>query len=146
MTTTTLATSSAHRITALKILYVYTLAGAGVMGVWMLVAPVGFASALGLPEPDVYVQGIVGAVYTAFGLLAAIGLRNPEAVAPAFFLQLAYKSLWLLLVFLPAVVHGGAPRYAWSLALVFVTYIVLDLLALPFSSLTRGESRAVSRG
>src|SRR5512139_3981332 len=115
---------------ALRLLYVYTLAGAGGLGVWLLLSPASFAAAFGLPAPDVFMIGIVGAVYAAFALIAAIGLRDPEPFAPVFLLQLVYKTLWLVVVFVPRAVRGGAPLYAWTLAAVFVTYVVLDLIAL----------------
>lgn len=133
MATTTFGSISSSRLTALKVLYVYTLVGAGVFGMWQLVAPASFASAFGLPEPDVYTIGIVGAVYASFALAAAFGLRDPTAVAPVFYLQLAYKTLWLLLVFAPRAIQGTAPVYAWIFAVVFVTYVVLDLIALPLT-------------
>jgi len=124
-----------HRLTALKALYVYTIVGAGATGLWMLFAPHSFAAAFAITGADPYLLGMVGAVDTAFAAVAIVGLREPARFAPVFLLQLVYKSLWLLVVVAPRVVHGGVPGPAWLTAAVFASYIVLDVIALPFASL-----------
>lgn len=94
-----------------------------------------FAVAFGLPEREPYVLGIVGATYTAFGVCAALGLRAPTRFAPLFLLQLLDEALWLAFVFAPRALTGAAPGYAWLLAAVLASYVVLDLVALPFARL-----------
>ena len=68
-----------------------------------------------------------------------VGLRAPARFAPIFLVQLGYKALWLALVLVPRVVRGPVPAYAWLMTAVFVTYVVLDLIALPFSRLLERE-------
>ncbi len=126
----------------MKVLYVYTLVGAGGFGLWVLFAPGSLAAAFGLPAPDPYLLGIGGAVDAAFGVIAALALRAPERFAPAFLLQLGYKALWLIVVFAPRAVHGGVPGYAWLIAVVFASYVVLDVIALPFASMLSRTSSA----
>jgi len=119
---------------ALKLLYAYTIVGAGIAGLCVLAAPTSFAEAFGVPS-DPYTLGVVGAVSCAFALVAALGLRAPLAFAPVFLVQLAYKSLWIAIVFLPRAIRSSAPGYAWMLAAVFASYIVLDVIAIPFARL-----------
>ncbi len=127
-----------HRITALKALYIYTIVGAGLFGAWTLLAPASMLAAFAMPAADPYLLGISGAVDAGFGIVAAIGLRAPGKFAPVFLLQLVYKTLWLLLAFVPHAVHG-APGYAWMIAAVFASYVALDIIALPFAALLRRE-------
>ena len=122
---------------SLKILYVYTIVGAGLMGAGMVLAPASFAAALAMPAQDPLVFGVVGAFYVAMGVAAALGFRSPITFAPIFLVQLGYKSVWLALVFLPHLARGSMPRYGWLLAAVFVSYVVLDCIAIPFSRLLR---------
>ena len=124
-----------RKLGVLKALYLYTILGDVGLGVWLLVAPLGFTTAFGLPESDPYLLGIVGAIYTAFAVGAAFGLFAPMRFVGLVFLQLVYKSLWLGLMFAPRALHGEAPDYAWLIAAVFASYVVLDLLALPFRRL-----------
>ena len=119
---------------SLKLLYAYTIVGSG-LGVWMLLAPASFAAALAMPAQDPLVLGVNAAVSVAFGVVAAVGLRSPVAFAPIFLLQLAYKSLWLALVFLPRLARGSVPAYGWLTAALFLSYVVLDCIAIPFSRL-----------
>jgi len=127
---------------SLKVLYVYTIVGSGLMGVWMLLAPASFAAAFAMPAQDPFVFGVNGSFYAAMGIVAAIGLRSPLTFAPIFLVQLGYKSLWLALVFLPRLARGPIPAYGWLVAAVFVSYVVLDGVALPFSRLLRPPSPA----
>lgn len=123
------------KLTAWKVLCLYTIVGAGAFGVWILLAPASFTAAFGIAAVDPYVLGIVGAINAAFAVAAALGLRAPEQFAPVFLLQLVYKSLWLIVVFAPRAVHGDVPGSAWLLAAVFASYVILDAIALPFAAL-----------
>lgn len=119
----------------LKGMYLYTALGAGGMGLLMLLQPKWFAAQLKMPPPEPVVFGIVASSYLAFGLLALLGLRAPQRFLPLLLLQLTYKSLWLLVVFVPLLLGGQATPYAWLFAAVFVSYVVGDLLVLPLRDL-----------
>ncbi len=125
------ATERAPR--ALLFLYAYTIVGAGVTGAWTVLAPSSFASAFGIRAHDPFTLGIVGCVYAAFGVVAALGVRAPLVFAPIFLVQLGYKLLWLVFVLVPNAARGAVPLYGWVLAVVYVSYVVLDLVALPFA-------------
>lgn len=129
---------------ALRFLYLYTIVGAGLVGLWILAAPTSFAGAFGLPDADPYFLGIVGALYAAFAIVAAVGLRRPITFAPVFVLQLAYKALWLGAVFAPRLDAGAAPTYAWVLAGVFASYVVLDVIAIPYRTLFSAPPRSAA--
>lgn len=138
--TTTVHPAIAHRtIVTLKALYLYTLVGSGAIGLWMIVAPNRFLAAFGVPETDLYLLGVVGAVYATFAICSLFGLHAPLRFAPVLLFQLLYKITWLALVFAPHALRGGAPGYAWLLAAVFASYVVFDLLALPFSQLASAD-------
>ena len=72
-------------------------------------------------------------VYLSFALLSILGLRSPLKFAPVLLLQLSYKVVWLIGVILPLLVTGKFPMYAILHASIFVSYIVGDLIAIPFS-------------
>jgi hypothetical protein len=123
------------RMFSLRFLYWYTVLGAGAVGLWVLLSPRTFATAFLMPAQDPFILGVAGCAWLAFGIVAAIGLRSPLPFAPIFLVQLGYKVLWLAGVFLPQSLRGTLPSYAWVLASVFVSYIVLDLVAIPFRRL-----------
>lgn len=122
----------------LKVLYWYTVLGAGAAGLWVLLAPGSFAAAFGMPPQDPYILGVAGGVWLGSGVVAAVGLRAPLVFAPIFLIQLGYKSLWLVAVFLPHGLRGDLPGYSWMLAAIFASYVVLDLVAIPFRRLGGG--------
>src|SRR5512142_3258863 len=117
---------------SLRILYAYTIAGSGVFGLWMLLDPASVSAVFGMPAQDPFIFGVQASVFVAFGFVAAIGLRSPLTFAPIFLLQLAYKSLWLAIVFLPRLVRGPLPAYAWLTAAVCLSYVVLECISIPF--------------
>lgn len=117
----------------LKIMYIYTIIGAGGFGLGMLLAPEFMRSMFGMPERDPIVFGVVGSVYASFGLLSILGLRAPLKCAPVLVLQLSYKSVWFVTVFFPLLFAGKMELYGALFALTFATYIVGDLIAIPFS-------------
>ncbi len=117
----------------LKLMYIYTIFVAGLFGVGMIFAPNTVISMFGWPSQDPIVLGVVGSVYIAFGLLSILGLRSPLKFVPILLLQLTYKIVWFLGVALPLVLDGQFPAHGYIFAAIFLTYIIGDLIAIPFS-------------
>jgi len=121
------------RMNWLKGMYIYTIVGAGGFGLGMILIPEVMKSMLGWPGAEPIAWGTVGSVYVAFGILSIFGLRSPLKFVPILFLQLCYKSIWLIGVMLPLLITARFPNYAISFALIFVTFIIGDIIAIPFS-------------
>jgi hypothetical protein len=117
----------------LKGMYIYTIIGAGGVGLGIVVMPDGMRSMFGFPSQDPIVFGVLGSVFVAFGLLSILGLRSPLKFAPILLLQLCYKVVWFVGVILPILFAGKFPNYALIYVVVFATYIIGDLIAIPFS-------------
>ncbi len=117
----------------LKGMYIYTIVGAGGFGLGMIIMPGFMQSSFGWPSQDPIVLGICGSVYFAFALLSILGLRSPLKFAPVLLLQLSYKVVWFIGVILPILFAGKFPSYALLYVLIFATYIIGDLIAIPFS-------------
>lgn len=117
----------------LRFMYIYTIIGAGGFGLGMIFIPDVVQSTFGFPSQDPVVYGITASVYTAFGLISIFGLKSPMKFAPVLLLQLCYKVIWLAGVVLPLLLSGRFPLYATTLLIIFVTYIIGDLIAIPFS-------------
>src|SRR5450759_4080239 len=109
-------------------MYVYTAVGAGLLGVAMLLAPNLVVAYLDMPIQDPVVFGVVGSAYVAFAIASILGLRFPLRFMPILILQLIYKSVWLVSVFLPMLISGTPPAYAWVFAAIFVSYVVGDCI------------------
>jgi hypothetical protein len=120
------------RWTWLRIMYIYTIVGAGGFGLGILLFPDVLKSLLGWPTQDPIVLGIFGSVGVAFGLLSILGLRSPLKFVPILLLELCYKTIWFVAVILPLLITGQCPLYAIFYKVVFATYIIGDLIAIPF--------------
>jgi hypothetical protein len=119
----------------LRFMYIYTIIGAGGFGLGMIFVPGVVQSTFGFPSQDPVVFGITASVYSAFGLISILGLKSPLKFAPVLLLQLCYKVIWLACVVLPLLFSGRFPMYATTLLIIYATYIIGDLIAIPFSYL-----------
>ena len=118
----------------LRFMYIYTIAGAGAFGLGIIVMPEGMRSTFGWPNQDPIISfGVTGSVYLAFALLSIVGLRSPLKFAPLLLLQLTYKVVWLVGVILPILVAGKFPTYGLMYVAIYATYIIGDMVAIPFS-------------
>ena len=119
----------------LKIMYFYTLFGAGGLGFGMLFFPGAVRSVFGFPVQDPIVFKLYGSFLLASGLIAILALRSPLKFVPLLFLQLIYKPIWLATAAIPLFLKGQFPFYVVLISVVFVTYIIGNLIAIPFHSL-----------
>lgn len=117
----------------LKFMYVYTIIGAGGFGLGIVFAPQLIQSVFKFPSEDPVVFGIVGSSYITFALVSILGLRSPLKFVPVLMLQLCYKVIWLVAVIAPLLLSGSLPIHAILLTVIFATYIIGDLVAIPFS-------------
>jgi hypothetical protein len=117
----------------LKFMYIYTIIGAGGVGLGIILIPQVIQSVFRFPGQDPIVFGSFGSAYIAFGLVSILGLRSPLNFVPVLLLQLCYKVIWSIAVASPLFFSGGLPMHAALLLVIFVTYIIGDLIAIPFS-------------
>jgi hypothetical protein len=61
-----------------------------------------------------------------------LGLRSPLKFAPVLLLSLSYKLIWFIAVVVLLLISQKFPGYASLLAVIFMTYILGDLIAIPF--------------
>jgi hypothetical protein len=123
----------------LKFMYLYTVVGAGLFGLAVVAAPGLTASMSGYPAEDPVVFGIWGSIYVAFGILSIFGFFSPLKFSPVLMMQLLYKTISILFVILPIFIGGVVEKYAVQLVVLFVTYIIGDLIAIPFSYIFKKE-------
>ena len=116
----------------LKFMYWYTFIGAGGFGLGIVLFPDIIRSLFSWPGQDPIVFGVTGSIYLSFGLLSTLGLTAPLKMVPILLLQLCYKVVWFIGVILPLTISGHFPSYAVLHVAVFATYIIGDLIAIPF--------------
>ena len=119
----------------LKGMYVYTVLGAGLSGLGIILMPETFTSVLKMPIQDPITYGIVGSVFLAFGLISILGLISPLKLVPILLLQMTYKIIWFIGVILPTLFKGQLHWYAFVFIMIFATYIIGDMIAIPFKYL-----------
>jgi hypothetical protein len=113
-------------------MYVYTVISAGLLGLGVVLTPDFMISTMGWPLQDPIIFGVFGSLYVAFGLLSILGLRAPLKFSPVLLLQLSYKIIWFAGVALPLVMKGQFPAHGYIFAGIFLTFVIGDLIAIPF--------------
>ncbi|MBN2179123.1 MAG: hypothetical protein JW743_06810 [Deltaproteobacteria bacterium] len=116
----------------LKGMYIYTIVLSGFLGLGILVVPEVIKTKFPWPVEEPTAFGIIGSVYVAFGLLSILGLRSPLKFVPVLLMQLCYKLVWFVGVLIPLLVTARFPSYAISMVIIFITFIIGDLIAIPF--------------
>ena len=123
----------------IKGMYIYTVLGAGGFGVMMIFAPKLVESLFGIPALDPMIYGVAASIWLAFGILSLLGLRSPLKFLPILLIQCIYKSIWVIGILLPLTFKGELPNYAPLMIIVMVSYIIGDLIAIPFSVVLKKE-------
>ena len=123
----------------LKGMYIWTILIAGFFGLSFLFAPTMVQTIMGYPTQEPLLIGICGSVYLAFALVAILGFLSPLKFVPVLLLQLCYKLIWFIVVFLPALIVGSLPSYGWMIAGIFATFVIGDLIAIPFQIVFKRE-------
>jgi hypothetical protein len=124
----------------LKIMYIYTIVNAGGFGLGMVFVPDVIISMFRFPSQDQIVFGALGCMLIASGVLAIFGLRSPLKFVPLLLFQLFYKSIWFVTVLVPFLLTNELQMYVVVFIVVFVSYIIGDLIAIPFSYIFARES------
>jgi len=117
----------------LKFMYVYTLIGAGGAGLVMILRPKLMISLFRMPTQDPIMFGIGGSVFLALALLSILGLRSPLKFASLLLVELVYKSIWIIGIILPLWLAGPLPFYGIMFVIIFASFIIGDLIAIPFA-------------
>lgn len=124
-------------------MYVYTMLGAGGLGLIYILSKDMFTTLTGIPTEETLMAGVAACTYVAFGVLSLLGLRSPLKFVPVLLLQLVYKLVWFVAIILPLVFAGNLPTYAIMMCAIFATYVIGDLLTIPFHYLLAREPAKV---
>ena len=127
----------------LKAMYIYTIVGAGGFGLGIIVMPTYMRMIFNWPDQDPIVYGVMGSVYLSFGLLSILGLKAPLKFVPVLLLQLCYNVVWFIGVLAPILFTGRFQTYAILHVVIFLSYIIGDLIAIPFSYVYAKETGGV---
>src|SRR5512143_515198 len=125
----------------LKAMYVYTIVTAGGFGLAMLAFPDLLKTTMGFPAQHPATLKLYGSIVLGAGLVAIPALRFPLKFVALLMLQLVYKPIWIAVGALPFFLRGEFPVYIVMITLVFLAYIVGDLIAIPWAYLFAKNGR-----
>lgn len=74
------------------------------------------------------IPGVAFSFWAGLACLSALGIRYPLAMLPLLFMQLFYKTFWLLAVYLPLRAAGRSSDLPQG----FLVGIALDILVIPW--------------
>jgi hypothetical protein len=112
---------------ALKVVYIANIIVAGWISITSLFFPKTAAvSVFSGAYPNSELIRLVGALWFSIFLISILGLWKPVTFSPILIVQLIYKSLWLCVVAVPAILNKSA--YPSGMASFFLIWV----LALPF--------------
>lgn len=113
------------RLYLLRALYLLVAVGLGVV-VW--------PGVIHHTRPWELMEGVVQCMLAAFALLSALGLRYPLQMLPVLLWEMAWKSIWLLVVATPMWLSGQMDQATWAMAS-DVLVVVIFPFVVPWSYL-----------
>lgn len=84
-------------------------------------------------QPLDTLSGVAYSFWASYALLMGVGVRFPVKMIPLLFLQLIYKSAWIIGTFIPAKSAGLLNENLESFFWICVAAILLDLIVIPWS-------------
>jgi hypothetical protein len=118
---------------ALKIIYIANILVAGWISISSLFFPkTAAASVFSNAYPATEVMRLVGCLWLAITILSVLGLARPLSFSPVLLVQLIYKSVWLLVVALPAILNKQP--YPAGMALFFLIWCIVLPFVIPWSA------------
>jgi hypothetical protein len=75
------------------------------------------------------VPGVAFSFWAALATLSLLGIRYPLAMLPIIFMQLFYKTFWLLAVYIPLRATGRSSEMLYG----FLVGILLDVAVIPWA-------------
>jgi len=129
----------------LRLMYSLTIIFAGIIGLLMVVSPSTANSLMSIPTENPMIFGLAGSLWLAIGLLSVLGLRSPLKFVPVLLLELIYKTVWIVFVVLPAVVNNSYSSWTTPTVILFLAFIVGDIIAIPFWTLFEKEEIGTKR-
>lgn len=119
---------------ALKIVYIANIIVAGWISITSLFFPkVAATSVFSDVYPSSDLIRLVGALWFSIFLISILGLWKPITFSPILLVQLIYKSLWLLVVALPAILNKST--YPSGMAAFFLIWIAVLPFVIPWKEL-----------
>lgn len=117
----------------LRFMYVVNIVGAMGLGIVYLVSPATVSSLMGVPNLDpMWAPGYAYSYMVALGVIGLLGLRSPLKFAVSLLLQATGKIVWIAAVFAPALAGGSVPSWGYEITMLFVFWIIGDLIAVPW--------------
>ncbi|WP_296001300.1 hypothetical protein [Rugamonas sp.] len=113
------------RLYLLKALYLMVAVGLGLV-VW--------PGVIHHTRPWELMEGVVQCMLASFGLLSALGLRYPLQMLPVLLWEMAWKTIWLLVVAMPLWLSGRMDQATWAMAS-DVLVVVIFPFVVPWSYL-----------
>jgi hypothetical protein len=116
----------------IKLMYWYTILGAGLSGLGIILFPKKMIALNNFAPQDPVMFGVVASMWVAFGVLSIFGLRSPLKFLPVLMMQLFYKSIWIIGVVFPLALQGKLSPNDVVFVAGMLTYVIGDLIAIPF--------------
>ncbi len=117
----------------LRFMYIVNIIGAMGLGIVYLVSPSTVSSLMGVPNLDpMWSPGYAYSYMVALGIIGLLGLRSPLKFAASLLLQAIGKIIWVIAIFLPALYSGSVPLWGYEITILFVFWIIGDLIVAPW--------------
>jgi len=96
-------------------------------------------------KPLDYITGVAFSFWASYATLMGLGVFYPVKMLPLIFLQLFYKAVWALGVYLPMKFAGLVTESAESFFTICIVAVILDVIIIPWPFLFKRYFRKPSK-
>jgi hypothetical protein len=116
----------------LRVMFAINVFLTGGLAILLIAAPNTAASLFSAPKMEPLFSGYASSYMLGIAVFSILGLRSPLKYSPLLFLQAIVKIIWFIAILIPAMVAGPLSTYGIGLAVMFIPYIIGDLIVTPY--------------
>ena len=116
----------------LRVMYAVNIFLTGGLAIFLIVAPGTAATIFSSPTQEPLLSGYASSYMLGIAILSIAGFRSPLKFSPLLFLQAIVKIIWFIGILIPAMVSGPLSTFAIELAVMFIPFIIGDLIVTPY--------------
>jgi hypothetical protein len=116
----------------LRVMFAVNIFLTGGLALLLIVAPNTAATLFSSPAQEPLFSGYASSYMLGIAIFSIAGLRSPLKFSPLLFLQAIVKIIWFIAILVPVMAAGPLSTYGIGLAVMFIPYIIGDLIVTPY--------------
>ncbi len=116
----------------LRVMFGINVFVTGALAILLIAAPNTAASLFSAPAQEPLFSGYASSYMLGIAAFSILGLWSPLRFSPLLILQAIVKIIWFMAILIPALASAPFSTFGIELAVMFIPFIIGDLVATPY--------------